>query len=75
MPTALIVQLIIQVGLPLTQQLIAKWESGSTISAAEFATLIAATQVTAKQVLTNQLTAAGIALTDPHAVALLAASN
>lgn len=72
MPTQLVIQLIAQVGIPLTQQLIALWEQGGTISAAQFQSLIAQTNVSARQVLTNQLNQAGIALTDPQAVKLLA---
>lgn len=72
MPTALVIQLIAQVGIPLTQQLIALWEQGGTVSSAQFAALTAAASKTARQVLTEQLTTAGIALTDPQAVKLLA---
>lgn len=72
MPVTLIVQLVAQVGLPLAQQLIALWEKGGTISAADFAALTAQTQVTARQVLLNQLAAAAIPATDPRAVQLLA---
>lgn len=72
MPTALVIQLIAQVGIPLTQQLIALWEKGGTVSSEQFAQLISSASVSARQVLITQLNAAGIALTDPHAVALLA---
>jgi hypothetical protein len=72
MPVALVVQLVAQVGIPLTQQLIALWEKGGTVSAAQFAELTAQASVTARQVLTAQLNAAGIALTDPKSTALLA---
>ena len=71
MPVTLLIPLITQVGLPLAQQLIALWEKGGSISAAEFQALIAATQIPARQVLINQLTAANIPLTDPKAVTLL----
>jgi len=72
MPVSLLVPLIAQVGIPLATQLIALWEKGGTVSSEQFAALIGQTQVSAKQVMQNQLVAAGIPLTDPHAVALLA---
>lgn len=72
MPVSLLVPLVTQVGIPLATQLIALWEAKGTISSAQWASLIAATQVSAKQQMENQLTAAGIALTDPHAVSLMA---
>jgi hypothetical protein len=72
MPVSVLIPLIAQVGLPLAQQLIALWEQGGNVTAVQFQTLIGQTTVSARQVLINQLTAAGIALTDPHAVSLLA---
>lgn len=72
MPITILVPLITQVGIPLAMQLVALWEQGGNVTAAQFQALIAATTVSARQVLINQLTAAGVALTDPHAVALLA---
>ena len=72
MPVSVLIPLIAQVGVPLAQQLIGLWEAGGSVTSAQFATLIGQTQVSARQVLTNQLQAAGVALTDPHAVALLA---
>lgn len=72
MPIELLVPLVTQVGIPLATQLIALWESKGVVTAAQWASLIASTQVSAKQQMQNQLTAAGISLTDPHAVALLA---
>jgi hypothetical protein len=72
MPISLLVPLIAQVGIPVTQQLIAVWEAKGSVTSAQFAALIGSAQISAKQVLENQLTTAGIALTDPHAVALLA---
>lgn len=65
-------QLIIQVGLPLALQLIQLWEQGGTVTAAQLQALTASASVSARQVLINQLNAAGVALTDPHAIALLA---
>jgi hypothetical protein len=75
MPVSLLIPLITQVGIPLASQLIALWEKGGTVSSAEFSALIGQTSVSAKQVLINQLNAAGISLTDPHAVSLLAITN
>lgn len=72
MPAALIVQLIIQVGLPLTQELIAIWEKGGTVSSADFSALIAKTGTTARQVMLNQLKAANVDPASPQALALLA---
>lgn len=72
MPAALIIQLIVQVGLPLTQQLIALWEKGGTVSSADFTALIATTGVTARQVLLNQLKLANVDPSSPQGIALLA---
>jgi hypothetical protein len=72
MTWAILIPLIAQYGLPLVQQLVQKWESGAAPTAADFTVLLAASQQTAKSQMTAQLTAAGIPLTDPHAVALLA---
>jgi hypothetical protein len=72
MPIELLVPLISQVGIPLATQLITLWEKGGNVSSAQFNALMAQTQVSARQILINQLNAAGVPLTDPHAVALLA---
>lgn len=72
MPAALVIQLIAQVGIPLTQQLIALWEKGGVVSSADFAALIAQTGITARQILLNQLKAANVDPASPQGVALLA---
>jgi hypothetical protein len=69
---AALIPIIAQYGLPLAEQLFQKWSSGAAPTQADFDALKAATQVTARQQLIAQLTAANIPLTDPHAVALLA---
>lgn len=68
----LIAQLIVQVGWPLAQEIIAKVESGAAWTPQDWAALLALAQRSASDRMSAQLTAAGIALTDPHAVALLA---
>jgi hypothetical protein len=71
MPITLLVPLITQVGIPFASQLLALWEKGGVVSSADFQTMISATQVSAKQVVTNALTAAGIAPTDPQYIRIL----
>jgi hypothetical protein len=75
MPAALIVQLITTFGpgaVQLITGLIQQWETQGTVTAAQWATLTASLNTNANAQMQAQLTAAGIPLTDPHAVALLA---
>lgn len=75
MPWSAILNIVLQ-GLPqdvaLVEGLFQKWESGTAPTAADFAALRAAATRTARDRLILQLNAAGIALTDPLAVKLLA---
>ena len=64
--------LLAQYGLPFVEDLISKIESGTKVTAADFAALRALALVKASDVLKAQLAAANIPLTDPHAVALMA---
>ena len=75
MPASLIISLIATYGpaaITLVDSLISKMETSGTVTAAEWATLSASLKLTAADHMTAQLNAAGIPLTDPHAVALLA---
>jgi hypothetical protein len=72
MTWAMIAQLIVQVGWPMAQTIIAKIESGAAVTGADLAELLGMAKQSATDRMSAQLTAAGIALTDPHAVALLA---
>lgn len=74
MPAALIVQLITVLGpgaLELITALINKWENNQNITAAEWAALIADAKLSAEDVMKQRIQAAGIALDDPKAVALI----
>jgi hypothetical protein len=70
-----IVSLIIQVGLPLAIKLIDKVFSGKDFTQADWEALKADAAQTAKDRMIAQLTAAGIALDSPTAVALIAAAS
>lgn len=75
MPVAAIITLLTTYGpsaIALIDSLISKWETNGTVTAAEWATLSASLKLTAADHMTAQLTAAGIPLTDPRAIALLA---
>jgi hypothetical protein len=72
MSWSLLVPLIVQYGLPFVESLFQKWTSGTAPTAQDFADLRALASKNATDILTTQLTAAGIPLTDPKAVALLA---
>lgn len=75
MPAALIIQLLATFGpsaVALVTTLISKWESSSSVTPEEWAALVAQLKMTASDQMTAQLNAAGIPLTDPKAVALLA---
>jgi hypothetical protein len=75
MPAQLIVQLLVAFGpsaINLIDQLIAKWSTNAAITSADWATLRVSAMQTAKDRMTAQLTAAGIALDSPQAIAMLA---
>ncbi len=67
-----IASLIIQYGLPFAESLFTKLTAGTNPTAADFTELRTLAQTNAKAIMTAQLQAAGIALTDPKAIALLA---
>lgn len=75
MPITLLVPLITQVGIPLATQLISLWEKGGNVTAEQFASLIAQTQVSARTVMEQQLTKAGITIDSPQGVAMLALTS
>ena len=75
MPPIIIAQLITQLGPPaitLIDSLITKWSNSGVVTPEEWAALSALLKTSASDHMTKQLQAAGIALDDPHAVALLA---
>lgn len=72
MSWAVLIPIIAQYGLPLAESLYQKWSSGTAPTQADFDQLRALSQQTAQDRMKAQLAAAGIPLTDPHAVALLA---
>lgn len=72
MPWTVFIPLLIQYGFPLAEDLFNKWTSGGNVTAADIADLKAKLQVTAQDQMKARLTAAGIPLDDPKAVALLA---
>lgn len=72
MPITILVPLITQVGIPLATQLIALWEANANVTSAQWAALIAQTQVSARQVMLNQLKAANIDPASAQGAALLA---
>lgn len=67
-----IISLIVQYGLPVAEALFQKWTTGAVPTQADFDTLNAMAAQNAISILKAQLTAAGITLTDPKALALLA---
>jgi hypothetical protein len=78
MSAALIAQLLATFGpsaITLITTLITKVEANGTVSAAEWSTLTASVQQTAKQRMALALTSAGIDPTSPQGVALLAAAS
>lgn len=68
----MLIPIIAQYGVPLAESLFQKWTSGSAPTQADFDQLKTLAQQTAKDRMIAQLNAAGIPLTDPKAVALLA---
>ena len=66
-----IANLVIQIGLPATEKLIALWESKAAVTLAEFQALRAQAQLNASDEMSEQLKALGIALDSPQAIALL----
>lgn len=76
MPTwAIIAQLVITEGLPLAEAIWKKWTTGTPPTQADFDELRALAGRTAKDRMKAQLTAAGIPLDDPKALALLALTD
>ncbi|MDE2107301.1 MAG: hypothetical protein KGL39_59435 [Patescibacteria group bacterium] len=74
MPATLIVQLLAAFGpaaVQLIDQLITLWSTNATVTPEQWAALSASLKLSAADHMKAQLTAAGIALDDPHAVALL----
>lgn len=72
MPWTTFIPLLIQYGFPVAEDLFNKWTSGGNVTAQDIADLRARLQVTAADQMKARLAAAGIPLTDPHAVALMA---
>lgn len=75
MPAQLILTLLATYGpsaIALIDSLIKKWETNSIVTAEEWDTLSASLKLSAADHMTAQLTAAGIDLADPKAIALLA---
>lgn len=64
--------IIAQYGIPVAMTIFQKWASGAVPTQADFDDLIRQANQKAADILKTQLTLAGIPLTDPHAVALLA---
>lgn len=72
MTWAMIAQLIIQVGWPMAQQIIANVQSKAEVTPENWAALLAMSQQTAKDRMLLQLQAAKIDPASPQGVALLA---
>lgn len=72
MSWSVLLPLLIQYGLPVAEDIFNKVTTSAPVTAADFDALRAAASVTAKDRMKAQLTAAGIALDSPQAVALLA---
>ena len=71
MPWPLIVELIIEIGLPATEALIKKWNSGADATPADFVELRTLASQTAKDRLVAILAKSGIALDSPQAIELM----
>ena len=69
---AILIPIIAQYGLPLAEKLWTKLAAGNPVTQADWDELNAMTQQNATAQMQVALTNAGIPLTDPHAVALLA---
>jgi hypothetical protein len=75
MPIALILQLLTTFGPPavtLIDGLITKWQTSGVVTPEEWAAISASLKLSATDHMTSQLKAAGIDLSSPQAVALLA---
>lgn len=72
MSWAALIPIIAEYGIPLAETLFQKVTSGSPPTQADFDQLKAMAKQTAQDQMKSSLVAAGIPLTDPHAVALLA---
>ena len=75
MAWAALIPIIIQYGLPVAESIFQKFTSGAVPTQADFDQLNQLTIQNAKAQMTKQLTAAGVPLTDPHAVDLLALTS
>ena len=67
-----LIPIIAQYGIPLAENLFQKWTSGNPPTQADFDELRALAAQTAEDHMKAAITRAGISLTDPKAVALLA---
>jgi uncharacterized membrane protein YebE (DUF533 family) len=75
MPVSLIISLLTTFGpsaVQLITALIAKWETDGSVTAAEWATLVASLNQSAKDRMTAKLISAGIDPTSPQGIAMLA---
>ena len=75
MPVSLIISLLTTFGpsaVQLITALIAKWDTDGSVTAAEWATLVASLNQSAKDRMTAKLIAAGIDPTSPQGIAMLA---
>lgn len=75
MDWATVAKLIIEVGLPATQQIIANWSNKSPVTPEEFANVRATASQTATDRLKERLVKAGIPLDSEQAKALLALTD
>jgi hypothetical protein len=67
-----VANLIVTVGLPATEKIIAKWANGTPVTPEEFAEVRATAQTSARDRLKAQLVKAGVALDSEQAKQLLA---
>lgn len=72
MTWTIIAQLLAQFGVPLVEQLIAKWKAGGAVTPEEVAALLALAQQTARDRMLKTLQAQGIDPNSPQGQALLA---
>jgi hypothetical protein len=70
-----LIPIIAQYGLPVAEKLYQKWTSGALPTQADFDELRAAGQQTAADRMKSALVAAGIPLSDPKAVQLIALAS
>lgn len=70
-----IAQLIITIGMPAVEKVIANWENKTPVTLAEFQNLRAAAQQTAKDRMLKTLATLGIDPASPQGVALVASAT